>query len=177
MRRFAGAVLVLLVLAGCAAPPERASDVPEFGQVKVLFALGQDVQVINVRALDRLPITGATLILPSGERVPAYSIDQVNNPSFTNQMTLGGPQNAVFPIGAAPPTLAGPSVVPRKTVMIGQIASVGLIRVPDLAVYREVWQQSKVEVHMGTAPDDRVEVHPAPQPGDSSAPPDTILSK
>src|SRR5271154_4603310 len=109
-RRFRPATALLaalgLVLAGCAAPPERRSDVPNYGEVKVLFALGQDVQVINVRSLDRLPITAAVLVLPDGERVPAYSIDQVNNPSFTNRLTLGGQSSDVAAIGAGAPTLA-----------------------------------------------------------------------
>jgi len=54
---------------------------------------------------------------------------------------------------------------PGKTVLIGQIASVALIRVPELDVYREVWPQAKIEVHMGFAPDDRVETLAAPKPG------------
>ena len=167
-RRRSAAALLLAVgfgLAACGAPPERRSDVPDYGEVKVLFALGQDVQVINVRSLDRLPITAAVLVLPDGERVPAYSIDQVSNPSFTNRLTLGGTPNDVAAIGGGAPMLAGPGAPERKTTLIGQIASVGLIRVPDMAVYRQDWKAAKVEVHLGLAPDDRVETLPAPQPG------------
>jgi hypothetical protein len=153
-----------LGLAACSAPPERRSDVPDYGEVKVLFALGQDVQVINIRALDRLPLTAAVLVLPSGERVPAYSIEQVNNPSFTNNVTLGGQSNDIAAIGAGAPMLAGPGMPEHTTKLIGQIASVGLIRVPDLASYRQEWQAAKIEIHLGLTPDARVEVLPAPQP-------------
>lgn len=166
-RRPAAAALLALgfCLAACGAPPERRADVPDYGEVKVLFALGQDVQVINVRSLDRLPITAAVLVLPDGERVPAYSIDQVANPSFTNRLTLGGQSSDVAAIGAGAPMLAGPGAPEHTTKLIGQIASVGLIRVPDLEAYRQDWKASKVEVHLGLAPDQRVEVLPAPQPG------------
>jgi hypothetical protein len=153
------------ILAACSAPPERRADVPDYGEVKVLFALGQDVQVINIRALDRLPITAAVLVLPDGERVAAYSIDHVANPSVTNRLTLGGPSNNVATLGSGPPTLAGPGLPAPTTTLIGQIASVGLIRVPDMETYRADWKTAKVEVHLGLAPDERVEVLPAPQPG------------
>jgi len=165
-RAVAGAVLLALglSLAACAAPAVQRNDVPNFGEVKVLFELGQDVQVINIRSLDRLAITAATLILPTGERVDAYSIDHVMNPTFSNNITLGASQSDVIGIGAGVPRIAGPGVPENKTVLIGQIASVGLIRVPDLSVYRQDWQKSKIEVHMGSAPDDRVEILAAPQP-------------
>jgi hypothetical protein len=159
-----------LALAGCAAPPERRSDVPDYGEVKVLFDLGQDVQVINVRALDRLPITSAVLVLPDGDRIAAYSLDQVSNPSFSNHVTLGGPSGDVAPVGIGAPMMAGPGVQGQKTRLIGQIASVGLIRVPDLQAYGQEWQSAKVEVHLGYAPDDRVEVLPAPNPGGAAPP-------
>ena len=154
-----------LVLAACSAPPVRRADIPDYGEVKVLFELGQDVQVINVRSLDRLPITEAVLVLPDGERVPAYSIDHVDNPSFTNQLTLGGQSNDIAAIGAGAPSFAGPGLPAPRTKLIGQIASVGLIRVPDMETYRQDWKTAKVEIHMGQAPDDRVETLPAPQPG------------
>jgi hypothetical protein len=162
--RPAAALLLGLILAACGAPPERRSDVPEYGEVKVLFELGQDVQVINVRSLDRLPITSAELVMPDGERIPAYSLDQVNNPTYTNQLTLGGQPNDIAAIGVGVPRLAGPGQPAVTTRLIGQIASVGLIRVPDMEAYRQDWKTAKVEIHLGSPPDDRVEVRPAPEP-------------
>jgi len=164
-RRSALLLILGLSLAACGAPPVRSADVPSFGEVKAVFALGQDIQVINIRALDRLPITGAVLVLPTGERIPACSVDQVNNPTLVNGLSLGGETGSVTGIGANVPFLAGPGMSPGKTVLIGQIASVALIRVPELDVYREVWPQAKIEVHMGFAPDDRVETLAAPKPG------------
>jgi hypothetical protein len=158
-------LILALGLASCAAPPARRVDVPEFGEIKVSFAVGQDVQVINVRALDRLPITSAVLELPTGERVPAYSIDRQTDPSFSNQITLGAPTSDVVNVGGAVPFLAGPGLPQVTTRLIGQIASVGLIRIPDLAAYREQWPKSRILVHMGLAPDDREEALAAPQPG------------
>jgi hypothetical protein len=154
-----------LSLTGCGAPPVRQADVPSFGEVKALFVLGQDVQVINIRALDRLPITAAVLVLPTGEQVAAYSIDQQKDPTLSNSLALGGPTGNVTGIGGGVPLLAGPGMSPITTVLTGQVASVALIRVPELAIYRTVWPQSKIKVHMGFAPDDRVEILTAPQPG------------
>jgi hypothetical protein len=154
-----------LALAACAAPPVRRADLPDFGEVKASFALGQDIQVINVRALDRLPITSAVLVLPDGDRVTAYSIDEQKDPSYSNQISLGTPMSDVTAVGGPVPMLAGPGMPAITTKLIGQIASVGLIRVPDLGAYKELWPQSKILVHMGFAPDDRVETLAAPQPG------------
>jgi hypothetical protein len=53
----------------------------------------------------------------------------------------------------------------NTTTLIGQIASTALIRVPDLATYRDSWSGAKIEAHMGFAPDDRLEILQAPQPG------------
>ena len=152
-----------LVLAACGAPPVRPADVPNYGEVKVLFAVGQDEQVIHVRALDRLAIAGATLILPDGDRIPAYSIEQLKNPSFSDRSSLGAPTSDVTAVGGSVPLLTGPGVAQTTTTFIGQIASVALIRVPDLRLYRQIWQDAKVEVQLGVDPSDRrTELLPAP---------------
>jgi hypothetical protein len=155
-----------LALAGCGAPPVLRTDVPDYGEVKALFVAGEDIQVITIRALDRVAITAVALVLPDGERVPAYSIDQQRNPTYSNRTSIGTMgTDSVIGIGGGVPLLNGPGMDRKTTVLIGQIASTALIRVPDLEAYREVWPQSKLEIHMGFAPDDQVETLAAPQPG------------
>ena len=159
-------VLLALALAACGAPPVLRTDVPDYGEVKALFVLGEDIQVINIRALDRVAISAAVLVLPDGERVPAYSIDQQRNPTYSNRTPIGAlSTDSVIGIGGGVQLLNGPGMNPQTTVLIGQIASTALIRVPDLQGYREVWPKAKLEIHMGFAPDEQVETLAAPQPG------------
>jgi hypothetical protein len=162
------ALLVLLgvLLDGCNAPPVSLADVPQFGEVKTLFLVGQDVQVINVRALDRLAITAADLVLPDGTRVPAYSIDSRRNPTISRwaqgDRAFAGSSDVIGVGGISlPPNAGAPE---ESTVFLGQIASAALIRVPELAAYRLVWQQAKVEVRLGLGEDRRVEKLSAPPP-------------
>jgi hypothetical protein len=164
--RSAALLLTLgFALASCGAPPVRRADVPDFGEVKVLFAVGQDEQIIHVRALDRLAIASATLILPGGERIPADSIEQLKNPSFSDRTSLGAPSSDVEAVGGGVPLLTGPGMAQTTTTFIGQIASVAQIRVPDLREYRQIWQGAKVEVQLGIDPSDRrTELLPAPSP-------------
>ena len=163
--RLAAVPLLCLALAACAAPPVRRADIPDFGEVKAVFAQGQDIQVISVRALDRLPLTGAVLVLPDGERVEAYSIDQQKNPSLSDRTSLATTGSNVIGVGGGVPLLTGPGMAQSTTTLIGQIASTALIRLPDLAAYREIWSGSKVEAHLGFPPDQRTEILRAPQPG------------
>jgi hypothetical protein len=164
-RRLAPALLLGLALAGCAAPPVRRTDIPDFGEVKAVFALGQDIQVIEVRSLDRLPLTAVVLVLPDGQRVEAYSLDQQRNPSLSDRTSLATTSGFVTGVGGGVPLLTGPGMAQNTTTLIGQIASTALIRVPDLATYRASWSGAKIEAHMGFAPDDRLEILQAPQPG------------
>lgn len=157
-------LLLGLVLAGCSAPPVTPADYPNFGEVKASFAAGQDIQAITIRSLDRLPLTSAVLVLPTGDRVPADSLDQLRDPKLSNQMGLGAPSGDVAAIGGFMPRLTGPGQPQATTQFIGQIASVALIHLPDLAVYKEQYPAAKIEIRLGFAPDERVETLPAPQP-------------
>jgi hypothetical protein len=151
-------------LAGCSAPPVTPSDYPNFGEVKASFAAGQDVQAITIRALDRLPLTAAVLVLPTGDRIIADSLDQLRDPKLSNQMGLGAPSGDVLAVGGFMPRLTGPGQPEATTQFIGQIASVALIHIPDLAAYKEQYPAAKIEIRLGFAPDERVETLPAPQP-------------
>jgi hypothetical protein len=170
-RRAAILLALTLALSACGAPPVSVADYPVFGQVKAAFVNGQDQHVILVRALDRLALTDATLILPDATRIPAESIDTQPNPTTSSfgqgDRTFALVANQVQAIGGDVPMPPNPGNPPVTTTMIGQVASVALIRLPDLADYREIWQQAKIQVRLGLGSDSRTEMLPAPPAPDN----------
>ncbi len=163
------ALLLAASLAACGAPPVSVADYPSFGEIKAVFVNGRDDHVVTVRALDRLPITEATLIWGDGsDEVPAESIDSVANPTIgaygQNDQTFTQLNGQAVAIGGAAPAPPTPGGHQSTTTLIGQTASVALIRLPELAVYREHWQEAKIRVQLGTGDEGRTETLPAPPP-------------
>jgi hypothetical protein len=131
--RLRSAVLVgLLGLAGCAAPPVDPDAAPRFGEVKARFVTGRDVDVIEVRSLEVSAMRSATLVMADGTRVPSEQIDTDNAPELT-----------------PPPALPVVGLTSTTTTLVGQIASVTLIRLPDPPAYRQAWKTAKIEVTLG----------------------------
>jgi hypothetical protein len=136
----------LLGLAACAAPPVSSSTAPRFGEVKARFVTGQDVDVIEVRALGTSAIRSATLVMPDGTRVPAEQIDSEASPSL--------PERAGLVTG-----------MPSSNVtLVGQIASVALVRLPDPPAYRATWKAAAIEVVLGDGADRTQQRLEAPPP-------------
>lgn len=140
------AAVSLLALAGCAAPPVSSATAPRFGEVKARFVTGQDVDVIEVRALETSAIRAATLVLPDGTRVPAEQIDADASPNLPDQFAPA--------VGRAS----------SSTTLIGQIASVALVRLPDAQTYRAEWKSAVIEVVLGDGPSRIAERLAAPPP-------------
>jgi len=137
---------VLLGLAGCMAPPVSSSTAPRFGEVKARFVTGQDVDVIEVRALETSAIRSATLVLADGTRVPAEQIDADASPTLPD---------------AFAPAVGRAS---SSTVLVGQIASVALVRLPDAQAYRQGWKDAAIEVVLGDGSSRIAERLAAPPP-------------
>jgi hypothetical protein len=136
----------VLALAGCAAPPVSSATAPRFGEVMARFVTGQDVDVIEVRALETSAIRAAVLVLPEGTRVPAEQIDAEASPSLPDQFAPA--------VGRAS----------SSTTLIGQIASVALVRLPDAQAYRAEWKSAVIEVVLGDGPGRIAERLAAPPP-------------
>jgi hypothetical protein len=149
-------------LAGCNARPVSVQDSPAFGEVKAVFVKGRDVQVIEVRALDRMAIQTAALVTADGARVEAESIDTLADPSLLSGARaaqsapgfVAGSAGAGVAFGAASTT----------TTLVGQVASVALIRLPELAAYRANWQGARIDVTLGNGPAARSLKLAAPEP-------------
>jgi hypothetical protein len=121
----------LLGLAACTAPPVSSSTAPRFGEVKARFVTGQDIDVIEVRALETSAIRSATLVLPDGTRVPAEQIDAEASPSLPDPFAPA--------VGRAS----------SSTTLVGQIASAATVRLPDPQAYRLAWKDAVIEVVLG----------------------------
>lgn len=150
-----------LLLAGCAGP---AVAPPQLGEVDAHFWQGRDDQVIEIRALDRLALQAAALVLPDGRRIEAYAIETEANPPAGS---LGGLTAAgIPPSGSLNPGTAGamPGGIEDRTTLIGTIASSALIRVPDMIAYRQVFEQARIEVRLGDAQDHDLRTLKAPAP-------------
>lgn len=139
---------VVLALACCTAPPVSPEDAPRFGEVKARFVTGRDVDVIEVRALESQPLRRVVLVMPDGTRVPSDSIDADASPRLPGAVTSG--------IGLTQTT----------TTLVGQIASVALVHLPDPTAYRLGWNKAAIEVVLGDGAD-RIQQRlaaPAPPP-------------
>jgi hypothetical protein len=136
----------LLGLAGCTAPPVSPNAAPRFGEVKAQFISGQDVDVIEVRALETSAIRAATLVMADGTKVPAEQINAEASPSL--------PPTAIAGVGLSVPS----------TTLVGQIESVALVRLPDPPAYRQAWQHAVIEVTLGDGPGRTEERLAAPPP-------------
>jgi hypothetical protein len=163
-RSLAIAAVLLLGLAGCSAPPVPADLAPEFGEVKARFVTGRDVDVIEIRALDAQPIRMATLVMPDGSQVPAEEIQTTTNPSQTNLATRDPAISTGAGFAAPTGPFFGPGVERSTTTLVGQIASVALIRLPEASAYRKAWQAASIEVAMGDGAARRTERLTAPPP-------------
>jgi hypothetical protein len=129
------ALAALMGLAGCTAPPVSPDTAPRFGEVKVRFVTGRDIDVIEVRALETSAIRSATLVMADGSRVPAEQVDAEDSPSLPGSVTSG--------VGLTTTT----------TTLVGQIVSVALVRLPDPPAYRLAWKSAVIEVVLGDGPD------------------------
>ena len=110
------------------------------------FVTGRDVDVIEVRALESRAIRSAVLAMPDGTRVPAEQIDAEASPSLPASL---------------PPTVGYAS---SSTTLVGQIASVALVRLTDAQAYRVGWKGASVEVVLGDGADRIEQRLPAPPP-------------
>ena len=135
----------LLGLAACAAPPVSSSTAPRFGEVKARFVTGQDIDVIEVRALETSAIRSATLVMPDGTRVPAEQIDAETSPNL--------PDSFAPAVGR----------LSSSTTLVGQIASAATVRLPDPPAYRLSWKDAVIEVVLGDGAD-RIEQRLAAPP-------------
>ncbi len=153
---------VLLAACGGAAPP--TAPTPD---VSARFPRGGLTDVIEVRALDRLPLRMAELIAPDGTATPAGAIDVnpsprvvggqyvVDNP-FASQVGAAGAFSAL----SITHTEGGAALRAREQVLAVQSAA--SIALPDPVAYRRDWPRYRIRLGFGPAPEIREIAAPEP---------------
>jgi hypothetical protein len=146
----AAALLLLCACGEGTAPPPGEPPAP-----RLAAEFGALTDVIVVTAIDRQPLTGATLVDPDGMSTPAYSLDVSSSPVLA-------PSPAEQALREAP----GPH--PTVTRLDAMVAT-ALIRVPDPARYGKTWRDWRVVLELGDpAKDGRDVTLPAPAPRSGS---------
>ena len=164
------AILTIVLLAACAdgGLPPLAGD-----QVRLRFPAGGVVDVIEVDAVNRLPLRKAELIAPDGVATPASYLSVNPSPSVTFYQGLpNGPYTGGalgvgnVAAGVPPPALTG-GAAQQRAEFLAMVASAS-IPLPDPVEYRREWRSYRVRLSFGDPPQE-VETQeiaaPEPPPG------------
>ena len=149
------AILTIVLLAACAdgGSPPLAGD-----QVRIRFPAGGVVDVIEVDAVNRLPLRKAELVAPDGQAIPASYLSVNPSPSVTSyQWMPNGPYSGnVFGVGniAAGASLAAPTGgAPEQRAAFLAVVSSASIPLPDPVEYRRDWRSYRIRLSFGDPPD------------------------
>lgn len=156
-------LLSLLLVAACAGERERPISRPVNAQF-ASQALSEDR--VEVTAIDRQAMESAELVAPDGTAIAAYQIDRNRTvvdgdgprPSVGVGVFGGSSGHIGTSVGIGFPLFGADD--PDEPV----IDSRALIRVPDMAAYRAVWQTYRVRLRFGPPENERVMELPAPRP-------------
>jgi hypothetical protein len=159
MRKFVP-LLTLLVFAACADTglPPLATD-----QIRIRFPPGGVVDVIEIDALDRLPLRRAELVAPDGQTTPASYLNVNSSPAvafneqFANSPYAGNVSGLGLTAGAT-----------QQRVAVLAIVSTASIPLPDSVEYRRDWRAYRIRLDFGDPPDaveTREVAAPEPPPG------------
>jgi hypothetical protein len=163
-------VLTIILLAACAdgGLPPLASD-----QIRVRFPAGGVVDIIEVDAVNRLPLRKAELIAVDGRATPASYLNVNPSPGVTSYQGLpngpyAGDAFGVGNIAADMPSLALTGGAPQQRAAFLAMISTASIPLPDPVEYRRDWRSYRVRLSFGDAPGE-VETRemdaPEPPPG------------
>jgi hypothetical protein len=148
------AVLTIVLIAGCA---DNGLPPPSGDRVRVRFPAGGVVDVIEVDAVDRLPLRKAELIAPDGQATPASYLGVNGSPSITYYQAMpNGPYAGdAFGIGniatgVPQPTLTGGA--PQQQALLLAMVSTASIPLPDPVEYWRDWRNYRVRLSFGDAP-------------------------
>ncbi|MBV8133756.1 MAG: hypothetical protein JO282_14770 [Alphaproteobacteria bacterium] len=166
MRRvFAILTIVLLVACADEGLPPLAGD-----QVQVRFPAGGVVDVIEVDAVNRLPLRKAELIAPDGLATAASYLNVNSSPSVTSYPALpnrayAGDTFGAGNIAAGVPLSALTGGAPQQRAAFFAMVSSASIPLPDPVEYRRDWQSYRIRLSFGDPPGEvQTQEVDAPQP-------------
>ena len=166
--RAAAAIFLCLFVAGCG--DEGLPPLPVM-HVEAGFPKFGIANVIVVDAVDRLPLTDATLLAPDGRTSPASDIEVRNSPVTGSQRLLGSGafSGEVFATAASPtPNTGTPEFLggaPQSTSRLLAAMSTASLPISDPVGYARNWRQYKIRLTFGRPPGEvetRVIAAPAP---------------
>ena len=164
------AILTIVLLAACTdgGLPPLAGD-----QVRVRFPPGGVFDVIEVDAVNRLPLRKAELINPDGQATPAVYLNVNPSPSVTSYQGLpNGPYiGEAFGVGNITAAVPSPGLTggaPQQRAAFLTMVSSASIPLPDPVEYRRDWRNYRVRLSFGNPPGEvetREVNSPEPPPG------------
>jgi hypothetical protein len=165
--RFALSLMMLTVVTACGAEtglPPLPTD-----QATARFPPGGVVDVIEVDAVNRLPLRTAELIAPDGESTPASYLHVNPSPDVTfYQRFLSfyeGNYFAVGPLAAGEPDPVALTSAPQGRAQLLEMVSTASIPLPDEIAYRREWRSYRIFLSFGDlAGEVERRVLPAPEP-------------
>jgi hypothetical protein len=163
------AILTIVLLAACAdgGLSPLAND-----QVRVRFPAGGVVDVIEVDAVNRLPLRSAELVAPDGKATPASYLNVNPSPSITSYEELPNDPYAGLGVGNTTPGVSLPALTggsPQQRATLLAMISSASIPLPDPVEYRRNWRNYRIRLSFGDAPngvETREVDAPAPPPGE-----------
>jgi len=169
MRGVFSLLSAVIFLAACAdvGPPPLPTD-----QVRARFPPGGVVDVIEVDAVDRLPLRKAELVAPDGQATPASYLIAVPSPGITLDREFATSPYAgnAFGYGNITPNLTTPGFAAgsQQRVALLAMVSTASIPLPDPVEYRRDWRDYRIRLDFGDPPgavETRELAAPEPPPG------------
>jgi hypothetical protein len=163
-------LLVAAALIACAdnGLPPLATD-----QVRARFPPGGVVDVIEVDAVDHLPLRKVELIAPDGRATPASYLNVVLSPSdVLDRNFASSPYGGnIFGYGNITASVVAPSLpagAPQQRVAVLAMVSTASVPLPDPVEYRREWRDYHIRLEFGDPPgavETRELAAPEPPPG------------
>jgi hypothetical protein len=176
--RVAAALLMTALLTACGAE-SGLSPLPT-DQVRARFPPGGVVDVIEVDAVDRLPLRTAELVAPDGQATPAFYLHVNPSPTVTFYQRFadspyGGTTFGTGDLAAGVPFPADLAGAPQGNEKLLAMVSTASIRLPDEVEYRRNWRSYRIFLSFGDPPGEVARrvlsaPEPPPQPPSPTAP-------
>ena len=141
-------------------------------QIRAHFPPGGVVDVIEINAVDRLPLRKAELVAPDGQVTPASYLNVFPSPGTTldSEFATSPYAGNTFGYGNITANLAalGGAGAPQQRVALLAMVATASILLPDPVEYRREWRGYRIRLDFGDPPgavDARELAAPEPPPG------------